>query len=105
MELRKDVVVLEVFGGLACELLDVGAGAEGLGDVAEEDDNFDIWGGLVLLDCLRDVRAHLCSEGIEVFGTVEVDEADFVFGLDVHLVEGETDLQATNYASNRPHIL
>lgn len=42
MNVLEYVIILKIFGGLASELLDVGACAEGFRNFAEEENDFDI---------------------------------------------------------------
>jgi hypothetical protein len=66
VEFFEDIVVLEILGGLALELFDVGSCAEGLLHFTEEEDDLNVLGGFVTADCFRDGCPHGLGKGVVV---------------------------------------
>ena len=105
MELLEYVIVCVVFGSLAHELLDISTCAEGLGDFAEEEDDLDVRGRLMLAHCLGNAGSHVEAERVVIFGTIEINEADLVLGLGLDLAKADPALEGGKSPANMSHTL
>jgi len=90
MNLLENIIVLEIFCCFVLEILNVGSCTKGLLNLAQEKNDFDVRRLFEFLYILNERFLHLVWEGIEVFGTIHVDETDFVF--DFCLTDSKQDL-------------